>query len=140
MADKPMEEILADIGGRMAQIGEPGSDTYFLYLETQEGMQSSRLLQEFKDRVQDVKSSILDKLLDDLWLDADPQWGALRFDLKGKNFSAKFDYDVDPTDGNTDERSLAAVKERFPDKPVVYLADDDYRRQRMRHRALFGDR
>ena len=137
MDNKSVEKTLADIGGRMSKIGEPGSDTYFLYIETQDGVQSPRLMQEFSARVQDVDPSVLYTLLYDLWLDAYPQWGALIFDLKGERFSAKFDYDVDPTDGNTDERSLAAVKARFPDKPVIYLSNDEYRKQRIRHRALF---
>ena len=139
MTDKSTEKILADIGGYMSRMGEPGSDIYFLYVETQEGMQSLRLVQEFIDTIQDVNSFALGALLYDLWLEMTPKWGALRFELEAENFSAKFDYNVDPADGRTDERSLAAVKTRFPEKPIVYMTNDDYRKQRMRHRALFGD-
>ena len=122
----------------MAQMGEPGSDVYFLYLETQEGMQSLHLFQEFDDRAEYVKSSALGAMLYDLWLGMVPRWGALRFELKGDKFVAKFDYDVGPTDDGEDNRSAAAVKTRFPDKQIIYKTNDDYRKQRMRHRALFG--
>ena len=139
MTSESAAHILKIIGERMARMGELGSDTFFLYLETEEGVHHPQFVQEFDDRIQDVSLLPISRLLYDLWLDAEPRWGALRFELKGDKFSAKFDYDVDPADNLTDERSLAAVKKRFPDKPMVYLSQEDYRRQQVRHQALFGD-
>ena len=89
-------------------------------------MQSPSLLQEFEDHAQDMVAEGVLEMLYDLWLDAEPRWGALQYELDGDRFSAKFDYDIDPTDDHTDQRTQAAIKARFGDKPIVYLTHDEF--------------
>ena len=138
MTSRPSEQILSEVSGRLVQMGDPGSDRYFLYLETEDGVQSPSLFQEFEDRAQDMASSAVGALLYELWLGAEPEhWGALRLDVKGNKFTAYFDYDVDPADGQTDERAQAAIKARFGVKPIVYLSHEEWFEQHSLQSDMF---
>ena len=138
MHGKPTELVLADVGARISQIGQSGSSRFFLYMETEEGMQSPSLYQEFDDEVRSLNALGVDSLLYDLWLDTEPRWGALRIELNGEEFKATFDYDVDPTDGQTDERAQAAIKARFGDKPIAYQSLEEWTAQHHRQAAMFS--
>lgn len=139
MSDRRIEQILAEVGGYIAKLGMAGSERYFLYLETEQVMQSPYLFQEFDNRVNDVSPSGIGGLLYDLWLGAKPQrWGALRYELDGTVFSATFDYDVDAIDGGTDNRAQMEIKARFGDKPIVYLSHEEWEQGQLRHINMLG--
>jgi hypothetical protein len=138
MAERSPETLLSDVAERISRLGHSGSSRFFLYLETEEGMQSPYLFQEFTDEAQAIPLSGVTALLYELWENASPQrWGAMRFDLDGDKFSATFDYDIDAQDGHTDERAQAAAKTRFGEKPIVYPTHDEWVQEHIRQSRMF---
>lgn len=120
MTNRSVEEIVCEIAGMVVSIDSGRSTRYFFYIEFDDGVSAPSLFREEENNLVFLNDRATWELEFELNEIVDPQpIGALLLDIEGDGFKASFEYGI-KVDENTHTRSIAAVKERFGDKPIIY--------------------
>lgn len=129
MANEQLAEILAEVGGCVADIVGSDPEGAYLYAESDGGSYGAGVFQDVGESVTyfDPDDALFEQIVR-LWAaaPANAKWAVLEFEIVEQKFDARFAFaeEIDP-DETIDDRRERALRARYGDKPVVYPPMDD---------------
>jgi hypothetical protein len=121
MQNAIVTEALNEICSNISSEYPEGPRGFFVYAEVNEGVIAPSLVQVYADHVLWLVPWDIGDALYRMWqsADSDAKWQALTLDIHEDKFEAQFIYDPGAQfDEQTDARSMARIKKRFPALPV----------------------